>query len=280
MQKGDFRIGTYLLAVPSFVFFALSLTGCVSTSSGIPDIFTAKIANGVNTTTSTILEVRIGYFGICVSFVGRLDCLPSAGKTSGALLRSLNASTYNVTISASESMDMLDLALVIQTKIFICLFVVAGLLYTLGVLSLFVLKRSFTAQQDERITRRRYTIRGASLALLWISTAFTLASALSVNQMTSALDYITDVNSTSRFRITGRKTLNVLQWLAFAFTLLFVLGVSSIFTRKGNTLGSSGSSTKTGDTNRGSVPLPPLPPPPPPFAPRPLPPPPPPPLPM
>ncbi|KAF2110425.1 hypothetical protein BDV96DRAFT_604001 [Lophiotrema nucula] len=122
--------------------------------------------------------------------------------------------------------------------------------------------------------RRSKMQRKVSMMTMWSSVAFALASAISINQATSAMEFITRVDSSLSIEITAGKTLNILQWLLFAFSTLFAAGVSSIFTREGGTIRSTGSSDMAGASRSnagmgrvegfGGGPHPPPPPPPPP----------------
>lgn len=194
-------------------------------------------------------------------------------------MQSLTETSENDVYDPSTSIRLLEIGITLQSKIVLCLIVAASIFYALGTFCLLVLKRSFTAEVEEgrKAVNLREKLRSACLKLLWLSAALTLASALSVNQVTSALEYITRTESASEIQITGGKTLNILQWLAFASTSLFVTGVSCIFTREGGILSANGS--KEANTygnyppsldmpppppNQGMPPLPPPPPPPPP----------------
>jgi hypothetical protein len=99
-----------------------------------------------------------------------------------------------------------------------------------------------------------------------MSTAFALASAVSFDQTTNAVAFISQVDmSAASVRAVAGRTLSILQWLVLGCLVLFGLGVSSIFAKEGGTIYSTGPA-KVGSTtgyNTSSLLVVSLPPPPP-----------------
>ncbi|KAI1144279.1 hypothetical protein F5Y05DRAFT_364193 [Hypoxylon sp. FL0543] len=60
-KRVELRFVAYLIIAILFLFYVLVLTGCLSTSPGVPDLFVLKLRN--NGTED--VEVRIGYYGTC-----------------------------------------------------------------------------------------------------------------------------------------------------------------------------------------------------------------------
>ncbi|KAJ0126831.1 Uncharacterized protein HZ326_30068 [Fusarium oxysporum f. sp. albedinis] len=58
-----------IFPVAGLVFYTLSLTGCVSDSPGLPSIFLVAINS------SSTAELRIGYFGVCISGNNSHNCV-------------------------------------------------------------------------------------------------------------------------------------------------------------------------------------------------------------
>ncbi|KAF2475406.1 uncharacterized protein BDR25DRAFT_201735, partial [Lindgomyces ingoldianus] len=213
----------YLLPIPILIFYSLSLTGCVSTSPGISNIFTVKLQR-FNETSSLLSEVRLGYFGVCASVSNGLSCSPSSGKSVDALFSSLIGPNSNTTSNLSDdSRHVLSMALDIQSKIIIYLLAVAGVLFAISLFFISLLKGHFRMAGIENVNagKRIQMLRKVSMMTMWGSVAFALASAISINQATSAMEFITRVDSSSSIEITAGKTLNILQWLLFAFSTLF-----------------------------------------------------------
>jgi hypothetical protein len=93
---------------------------------------------------------------------------------------------------------------------------------------------------------------------VWMSIAVAFASAASIDQTTSALQFTTNSVSGSAFLIHTGTTLPVLQWLIVGFSATFALGLSRIVKTVGGTIQAGG--IEMGNSN--PPPLPPLPPPP------------------
>ncbi|KAF2805083.1 uncharacterized protein BDZ99DRAFT_112734 [Mytilinidion resinicola] len=138
MNNVNYRLLVYLLLIPILLFYTLCLTGCVSNSPGIPNIFAAKI-EGRNSTVSTISAIRVNYFGICASISNKLFCQSSSGKTAGALLNSILNSNANVT-STTISAALVSLAFTIQSKIILYLLAAAGVVFFISLILLALLK--------------------------------------------------------------------------------------------------------------------------------------------
>lgn len=136
---------------------------------------------------------------------------------------------------------MVSFALTLQSKILPGLLAGAGVLFAISLFFIVLLKKNFKeVTKDNTIaSRRRHFLRHASLTTIWLSVSFSLASATSINQTMNAMAYITQAEG-SNVRITAGKTLNVLQWFAFASSALFAAGVASIFTREGGMIQSTG----------------------------------------
>lgn len=234
--------------------------------------------------TSSISEIRLGYFGrrwllwrwsvftnhyvgICLSVSSKPTCQSSPGKSPDTVLQLASATSLTSTALAGRSKSMVSVALMIQSKILLGLIAGAGVLFAISLVFFGLLKRHFNVRTGDNTiaSKRRHLLRKAAFSTMWLSIAFSLVSAMSINQTTNALDYVTQADS-STVRITTGKTLNVLQWLAFSFSVLFAIGMVNIIRREGGMIVSTGS-TKSGylgnllDTH--GVPLPPPPPPPP-----------------
>ncbi|PVH90571.1 hypothetical protein DM02DRAFT_432993 [Periconia macrospinosa] len=62
MHDVNRRLFIHLLSFPIILFYTLSLTGCISSSPGIPNIFTLKLEHAFHSPSSP--EIRIGYFAL------------------------------------------------------------------------------------------------------------------------------------------------------------------------------------------------------------------------
>ncbi|KAF1359464.1 hypothetical protein EJ07DRAFT_155908 [Lizonia empirigonia] len=76
-----------MLPIPIITCYTLSLTGCISVSPGIPNIFTLKLADNLGH------EIRLGYFAMCVSTSNGLNCQPTSGKNTEMMIKVLTSTT-------------------------------------------------------------------------------------------------------------------------------------------------------------------------------------------
>jgi hypothetical protein len=169
------------------------------------------------------------------------------------------------------------MALTIQSKIILYFLAAAGVLYFLGLVFLLLLKRTLKAlpqtnaaiETGAKAERRKGTLRLAAFTSVWFSVGLALASAISIHQTISAMELISHIENVSSVQITAGKALDVLQWLAFAFSAVFAVGISLIFRKNGGVIESVGSAGPPGMgmamAGGGGVSMAPPPPPPPPF---------------
>jgi hypothetical protein len=73
------------------------------------------------------------------------------------------------------------------------------------------------------------------------SLSLAVASAVSVDQTTAALQFTTIEFAASEIQILAGTTIGVLQWLVVGFSAIFVSGISSMFTVQGGMVQSAGS---------------------------------------
>ncbi|KAF2815585.1 uncharacterized protein BDZ99DRAFT_565552 [Mytilinidion resinicola] len=257
MQNINYRLWVYLLPIPIILFYGLSLTRCVSNSPGIGNIFAVKLQPR-NSTTS-ITELRVNYFGICASVSDHSICQSSSGKTADRVLQFI----FNGNLSSSDvsdSKELVSFALTVQSKIILYLLAVAGILLVIGLLLVLLLKRHFKAAQTGKMNAesRRQSLRRATLTAIWTSVGLALASALTVSQVTAAMEYITKVESVSTIQITAGTALSVLQWFIFSLSALFAAGISSIFKKQGGFIELAGSAAQGMSAGVGMKAMPPL----------------------
>ncbi|KAF2816371.1 uncharacterized protein BDZ99DRAFT_458250 [Mytilinidion resinicola] len=142
-------------------------------------------------------------------------------------------------------------------------------MFLLGVVALVVLKLSLKSSPKDQLAveKKRQRTRTIMLGFVWMSAGFALASAISVNQVTSAMDFVTENESVSTIHITAGKTLIGLQWATFSISVLFAGGILAMIKKEGGVIQSAGSARSAGSA--GSAPPPAggsgMAPPPPPF---------------
>ncbi|KAK3902449.1 Ca2+ regulator and membrane fusion protein Fig1-domain-containing protein [Staphylotrichum tortipilum] len=232
---GLLRIVPFLLIIPIIVFHALSLTGCLSTSPAIPNIYIVSLrSNSTGTNgTETPVQARIGYFGICGIDTTGTRCEPATGKSATTLATNLfpalqntttSSSSSNTTRHATEVTTLLTTALDLQSRIFISVLAGGGVLFLLGLPALFLLHRDARSPARFDKPRRSVIIRRATYGLLAGSAALAFAAALATTQAASALEYAAAgvTSGKGEVVIKAGRTLQVMQWLAFGFEVVFV----------------------------------------------------------
>lgn len=131
------------------------------------------------------------------------------------------------------------MARLLQTKLFLALLAAAGVLFTLGLISLLLLKRNLKVIGIlPTVGGRRRQLRRWTLSLLWGSAGACLASTVGIIQATGALQFAINFAGHTESQITFQTgtTLQVLQWLILSFSLLFALGVSLLFKDTGESV--------------------------------------------
>ncbi|PVH90510.1 hypothetical protein DM02DRAFT_711854, partial [Periconia macrospinosa] len=185
----------------------LSLVGCISNSLGITNIFTLKLEDIFHSPSS--LEIRIGYFGLCVYRSTQSICQSTSGKSAKVILDTVENASKASTPENSITAGVIDMALTLQSKHIVGLLAGAAVLFSFSLVFIALLKRNFKmslAAGNAAAIKRRDQLRQASLTTVWLSVGFALASAIAVQQSTSALAYITQVEATS-IAITAGRTL-------------------------------------------------------------------------
>lgn len=112
-------------------------------------------------------------------------------------------------------------ALFLQTNIFIPLLAGAGLLFVVSLILLIFLKREIAYPNHNKPNLERH-LKTATLACLALSLALGFTSCLGITEAAGALQYSSMLMAgSSRLVVKPGLTLQVLQWIAFGFTLLF-----------------------------------------------------------
>ncbi|TVY25552.1 hypothetical protein LHYA1_G005775 [Lachnellula hyalina] len=210
------KIFTYALIIPLLLFYPLLLCGCVSTSPGIPNLHLVQIEVDDET------KVRVGYYGICAIGTDNTDCIASAFLSNSSISKKFQKSLRGQPLSQ----DSLNEAIKLQTKVFLNVFVIAGLLLFFGLF--FELIRICSTKRKRKTTpssstiRRQNFYRQFSLALAWASSAFTLAAAAANTQTGKGL------KQTSEGTISPGQTSLALHWVAWSVSLLFSFGLTML----------------------------------------------------
>ncbi|GAW14142.1 hypothetical protein ANO14919_035360 [Xylariales sp. No.14919] len=201
----DLRFPVYICGGIIILFYVLALTGCVSNSPGVSNIYLVKVQSRLDNTT----EVRVGYFDL---------------------------SNKGVSVPGDAG-SLISLALTIQTKIFPPLLAAAGVFFFLGGVALTMLKRSFKKVVAKKPSSSKQ-LRVATLLLGGAAILFATASAVATTETTNALGFATS-NSTigsENIRFSAGLALQVLQWFIVGLSLIFQVSIESMFLLPGKVL--------------------------------------------
>ncbi|KAK4669878.1 uncharacterized protein QC763_206860 [Podospora pseudopauciseta] len=226
---GLIRYIPYLFIIPVLVFHALALTGCVSTSPGIPNIYvvslrSAELANTNNTDLD--VQVRIGYFGMCgISEEHGTLCGTVSGRSVEDLSSTLfpAATASNNTLLKNEITDLITTAQDLQTEIFISILAGAAVLFIVGLVALFFFKQDRKKNATEWYEQGKWSkiVKRGTYGALFLSAAMTFASALATSQSAGALQITSAVMENASVLIKTGTTIQVFQWIAFGFGFSF-----------------------------------------------------------
>jgi hypothetical protein len=132
-----------------------------------------------------------------------------------------------LTPSTLQLKSILSAALILQSQIFIPILAGAGVLFLAGMILLALLKRNIKNPNPDK-PRRGEMLRLGTMGSLCLSTALSFTASLSTSETAGALQYsslLSGVSGDAQVLIKPGMALQVLQWLAFGFTLLFTMSV-------------------------------------------------------
>jgi hypothetical protein len=181
---------------------------------------------------SILNTMLIMSLGACLAMSEELACFPSIGSAPETLLRK---ALEQLTFSAGDTnfvKQLIDSALTLQSKVFICLFVGAGGFFVSAIVLLVVLKRDLK-RKNGGIDRKSTIMKTFMIIMLSLSTALALASAVATTEATGALQFASTINADSSVMMDPGLPLQVLQWLAFALSVLFTIGVLATLKSQG-----------------------------------------------
>lgn len=211
------------------------MTGCVSTSPAIPNIYVVKLHSNTNAS-ETPIQVRIGYFGICGIDEEGTRCHAATGRSvetlAGTLFpevfppRDANSSSAGASDELRDDItDLITTAIDLQSGTFIAVLTGAAVLFAIGIAALVMLKRDVQSGSSWEHQIRSTIIRRTTYGMLFGSTALVFAAALATTQAAGALEYASAGMSHASVLIESGTTLQVLQWITFGFQVLFALAV-------------------------------------------------------
>ncbi|KAF7888429.1 uncharacterized protein EAF02_002970 [Botrytis sinoallii] len=192
---------------PIFTFSAMSIAGSATTTPGMQNVFIGQIAK-VGTDGSKIGGLRFGYMGIC-AYVGVEGSNGDTFKNTNGFQcigKQYSQSPDEIAATLHVDSNIIQLGQKLQNDISIFMPMVALSLFLLGFL----------------VDTGAWLLAGLGKPAGKIGHAYTLT--VSVNAINTVLGD-TAVGCSANVQIEQGKTLEGLQWAAFAFALLFSFGI-------------------------------------------------------
>jgi hypothetical protein len=197
---------------------------------------------------------RLIYIGVCISGNNSHNCVATPYSTTPQSLSAALTSQVGRGGKGSPvpSLRTLETALQLQRSIFFCLQAFAGVLFIISIL-LFITRVCIQISK-RRAQSWRLIEQGWSEKVLVASVAISVINAASTTQTGNALQFATKRLGAISLHIKVGDTLQVLEWLAFAFSITFYVVIVKRVAR-GRSEGLPGGEKLT------SFPMPPPPPP-------------------
>ncbi|PVH90258.1 hypothetical protein DM02DRAFT_665318 [Periconia macrospinosa] len=212
----------HLLIIPIVICYAIATLGCFPR---LENVYLVALAMPATNGTTESPEIRIGYFGLYSGNASDLVCLCSAAKTPTTLAARLRQSSATFPPTADVE-SLIRFATTIQSRIFPPLLATSGLIFTLSLLALALLKRNL---------RKSLTIEKSSPARQ------PLASTTPVTQAAPGMQFVVDemarLTSSQKqqnmragaelagWRIRAGNTQPSLQWSIVACLVVFSISI-------------------------------------------------------
>jgi len=178
----------------------------------------------------------MGYFGIC----GGSDdsdflCQRSSGANADTLAPLLfpdfnfnsgnSSSSKNATAARNDAIFLKDLvtaAITLQSQVYAAILAAASFFFLLGLVFLLLHKRDVKNPNADK-PRRSAILKRGTFGLLALSTGLIFTAALATTETAGALRHSTESIKNAPVLMKEGVTLQVLQWMAFGFSMLFTI---------------------------------------------------------
>ena len=171
--------------------------------------------------------------------------MSSAGGDAGAVTTNLfptftgtnngngtksNGTLASSAISPAEIQDLVATALSLQGQFFISILAGSAFLFIAGTAALFLYKRDIAKHGLDVIPPRKRgaILRRVTYGSLYLSVGLVFAAAMATTETADALQFASRATLSSAILMHAGRTLQVLQWMAFGFSTLFVLAVPMV----------------------------------------------------
>jgi hypothetical protein len=167
---------------------------------------------------------------MCIRTATGFNCQTTSNKNTEAIVNTLTTTAPNKG-GLDGLNDIVGLARRLQAKYVLGLFAGAGSLFLINLFAIAALRWDAKYPVTNKVSSNRYeNFRKTAVVTVWSSVAFALASAASLDQTANALTFVTRLDPTiSGITIVAGRTLSVLQWIVFGFSVIFGVGIVSIF---------------------------------------------------
>jgi len=179
----------------------------------------------------------MGYFGICgIDEIRDSVCKSSRGIDPADLTEQLFPDLFlgNGTSKTSKGLveevqDLVSTAVKLQDQVFVTVLFAGAVFFATGLPFLIAYRLAKKRDMDMDSPRWYSVIRKGTYGSLYLSTMLIFAAALGTTETAGALYHATtDLPGDSPILIKEGVTLQVLQWMAFGFSLLFSLSIPFI----------------------------------------------------
>jgi hypothetical protein len=202
-------VALLLLPLSSLLFYTLTMTGCVGKNPGIPNIYLVAL----NSTQE--IELRVGYFGICLHHEKTFACVATHYHSTTAKIYPKLSEKLAKETGTPLSEELLTTALRMQRNVFSCFGAICGLFFFISLLACMV------ALVLRTINKSSSSVQQWPQLLLAGSVVMSTINAATVMQTANALEFATTIMTTGTIAVRAGIALQVLAWLACCFSLLF-----------------------------------------------------------
>ncbi|KAF5871602.1 uncharacterized protein Bfra_008625 [Botrytis fragariae] len=210
-------------AIPFFTFSAMSIAGSATTTPGMQNVFIGQISK-VGSDGSKIGGLRFGYMGIC-AYVGVEGSNGDTFKNTNGFQcigKQYSQSPDEIAATLHVDSNIIQLGQKLQNDISIFMPMVSLSLFLLGFLV------DTGAWLLAGLGKPVGKVGMVAMPFLWASVATSLGAAYTLTVSINAINTVlgdTAVGCSANVQIEQGKTLEGLQWAAFAFALLFSFGI-------------------------------------------------------
>lgn len=236
------------------IHIAIALTGCISsTSPGLAQVYLLRLSSSAPSNT---VAVNVGYFGtslkysnkrsvidellgICVIIGDNTQCSASSGNAASSLMsnfftsdRALFSAAFAEKANKATTSNMLDVAMLFQTKVMICVLAASGVLFFMGLIAnaaeaIRHARRKHGKTSNTGDNSRLLSLRKLARASNWLAIAFALAATLGLVETVGGLQTFT-AHAPGPLQVTAGATAQGIHWAIVCLLLVFTISLSAL----------------------------------------------------